>query len=281
MSSNGCGMRLYGRMCENGPICVGIDPHQHLLEQWGLGDDAYSIREFSLRIIDALHDRAAAFKAQSAFFERHGSKGVAVLEEIVDLCKQASIPLIMDVKRGDIGSTMAAYADAYVKGPLSGDSFTVSPYLGVESLDQARIYAEKESKGLFVLALTSNPEGSVVQHAHSADDNSVAKNVVETVYRWNSQSEDEIGPHGLVVGATIGKAAVHLDIDLSTFNGIFLSPGFGAQGGNVQDIKDIFGNGISHVLISSSRGILSAGPNKKSLINVYGAVLTEVEKALP
>ena len=127
------GVRLARLMAERGPVCAGIDPHAGLLQAWGLPDDAAGLREFSLRTVDALADRVAAFKPQSAFYERHGSAGVAALEETLAACRQAGVPAIADVKRGDIGSTMDGYADAYLSGPLAGDAFTVSPYLRLSS----------------------------------------------------------------------------------------------------------------------------------------------------
>ena len=132
----GFGDRLYAAMEEHGPVCVGIDPHASLLAQWGLDDDANGVREFSLRVVEALGGRAAAFKPQAAFFERHGSRGVAVLEEVIAACREVGTLCIVDAKRGDIGSTMAGYAQAYLSddSPLAGDAVTLSPYLGVGSL---------------------------------------------------------------------------------------------------------------------------------------------------
>ncbi len=134
--SLGFGDRLYAAMREHGPVCVGIDPHASLLAQWGLDEDANGVREFSLRVVEALGGRAAAFKPQAAFFERHGSRGVAVLEEVIAACREVGTLCIVDAKRGDIGSTMAGYAEAFLsdQSPLAGDAVTLSPYLGVGSL---------------------------------------------------------------------------------------------------------------------------------------------------
>ncbi len=154
------GQRLRQSMAARGPVCAGIDPHAGLLRQWGLEDSPAGVREFSLRTIDALYDRAAAFKPQSAFYERHGAAGVAALEETLRACRDAEVPVIADVKRGDIGSTMDGYADAYLSGPLKADAFTVSPYLGPGSLEATARRAAELDGGLFVLALTSNPEGA-------------------------------------------------------------------------------------------------------------------------
>ena len=122
----GFGDRLYEAMGAHGPVCVGIDPHAALLARWGLDDDARGLREFSLRVVEALGGRAAALKPQSAFFERHGSQGVAVLEEVVAACRELGTLCVVDAKRGDIGSTMEGYADAYLSdaSPLAGDAVT-------------------------------------------------------------------------------------------------------------------------------------------------------------
>ena len=138
-TSVGFGDRLYTAMRTYGPVCVGIDPHAGLLQEWGLDDDANGVREFSLRVIEALGGRVAAFKPQAAFFERHGSRGVAVLEEVIAACREVGTLCIVDAKRGDIGSTMDGYAQAFLSdsSPLAGDAVTLSPYLGVGSLTPA------------------------------------------------------------------------------------------------------------------------------------------------
>lgn len=276
------GQKLKKLMDERGPVCVGIDPHASLLESWGLPDSAEGVREFGLRTIDALYDRAAAFKPQSAFFERHGSAGVAALEEILQACTQAGVISIADVKRGDIGSTMDGYADAYLRGSLRSDSFTVSPYLGAGSLFPTAKRAAEGGQGLFVLALTSNPEGPELQHV---GDPSVASRVVEAVTRWNREltpveKPDDAGSFGLVVGATIGDAAQRLGIDLSVFPGIFLAPGVGAQGAGGEELRAVFGSGISRVLASASRSVLTGGPGAAGLREGYARTLDTVEGAL-
>ncbi|HHW82818.1 MAG TPA: orotidine-5'-phosphate decarboxylase, partial [Actinomycetales bacterium] len=163
----GFGARLYAAMRERGPLCVGIDPHASLLDAWGLPDTPEGLREFSLTVVDQLGGIVPALKPQSAFFERHGSAGVAVLEEVLAAARDAGVATILDVKRGDIGSTMSGYAEAYLRpgAPLEADSITLSPYLGPGSLDPAVRLAREHGKGVFVLALTSNPEGASVQHA--------------------------------------------------------------------------------------------------------------------
>ena len=161
------GARLRRAMDERGPLCVGIDPHASLLADWGLDDDVAGLERFSRTVVEALADRVAVLKPQSAFFERFGSRGIAVLEKSVEEARAAGALVVMDAKRGDIGSTMAAYAETFLRkdAPLFSDALTVSPYLGYGSLQPAVDLARESGAGLFVLALTSNPEGGEVQHA--------------------------------------------------------------------------------------------------------------------
>ena len=259
------GVRLARRMSDLGAVCTGIDPHSGLLEAWGLEDSATGVREFGLRTVDALWEHTAAFKPQSAFFERHAARGIAALEDVLEHCRQAEVPVILDVKRGDIGSTMDGYADAYFSGPLRSDAITVSPYLGPGSLEKTARRAGANEQGLFVLALTSNPEGREVQHAGGSG-HSVANTVVASVEAWNRQiAPQEVGPFGLVVGATIGDAAKNLDINLEEFSGIFLAPGVGAQGAGAAELRAVFGAALPRVLASASRSILGAGPQMDGL----------------
>jgi orotidine-5'-phosphate decarboxylase len=236
---------------------VGIDPHPGLLAAWGLPDDPAGLERFAMTCVEALAGETAVLKPQSAFFERHGSKGVAVLERVIAESQQAGAIVLLDVKRGDIGSTMAAYADAYLAdgSPLAADAITVSPYLGVGSLEPAFEAAEKSGRGVFVLALTSNPEAPAVQRAVNGG-RSVAQTVVDAAAERNT-GVSPIGGIGLVVGATV----TDLEVDLDALNGPVLAPGFGAQGGTVSDMRTLFGNSLRNVLPSSSREVLKAGPD--------------------
>ncbi len=161
LSGEPFGARLRRAMDERGPLCVGIDPHAALLAEWGLNDDVAGLERFSRTVVEATADRIAVLKPQSAFFERFGSRGVAVLEKTVEEARAAGALVVMDAKRGDIGSTMAAYAESFLRkdAPLFSDALTVSPYLGYGSLKPAVDLARESGAGLFVLALTSNPEG--------------------------------------------------------------------------------------------------------------------------
>ena len=256
------GERLHRAVRERGPLCVGIDPHPGLLARWGLSDDVASLERFAFTVVEALADQVAVVKPQSAFFERFGSPGIQVLESIIRQSRDAGVIVLLDVKRGDIGSTMAAYADAYLDpaSPLRADAITVSPYLGVGSLRPAFDAAAANGAGIFVLALTSNPEGATVQHAVTADGRTVAQAVIDEISQLNGGASP-LGSVGLVVGATIGDTG-H---DLSKVNGPLLAPGLGAQGGTPDQLRTIFGESLHNVLPAYSREVLGAGPDRASL----------------
>lgn len=256
------GSRLRAAIDARGPLCVGIDPHPALLQRWGLDDDVAGLERFAFTTVEALADRVAVLKPQSAFFERFGSRGIAILESIIRQSREAGSLVLLDVKRGDIGSTMAAYASAYLDSdsPLRVDAITVSPFLGVGSLRPAFDAAAASGAGVFVLALTSNPEGPSVQHAVAAGGRTVAQTVIDEISQLNAGAPT-LGSFGLVVGATIGETG-H---DLSKVNGPLLAPGLGAQGGDPAGLRAIFGESLRNVLPSYSREVLAAGPDTGAL----------------
>lgn len=263
------GDRLAAAMDERGPLCVGIDPHPNLLQAWGLEDSAESLRTFTTAVYEGCAPYAAALKPQVALFERHGSAGLAVLEELFARAAEDRVLIVADAKRGDIGSTMKAYADAWLStcSPLGTDSVTLSPYLGFESLRPALDAAAANQRGTFVLALTSNPEGKSVQHVGKTEDTgAVAKQIIAAATAENTaQTWERMGSCGLVVGATVGEALHDLAIDLSAFNGPILSPGYGTQGASAKDLYRVFAGVESQVLVNSSRGVLSSGPQVADL----------------
>ena len=275
------GQRLAAAVAERGPLCVGIDPHAQLLLDWGVGDSLDGLRRFTDAVVDALAGTVAVLKPQIAFYERFGSHGLAVLEDGVAGARAAGALVLLDAKRGDIGSTMAAYAD-YLRPdhPLAVDAMTVSPYLGPDSLAPAVHTATRYGGGLFVLARTSNPDAGTLQHA-SVGGRSVAQAVVDTVRGWNtpvrvpgSQQAADVDAHlretsasgavtgsfGVVVGATLTE----LDVDLTGLGGPVLAPGLGAQGGAVKDLRRLFGAGVT-VVPTVSRDVLGAGPDRAAL----------------
>ena len=213
------------------------------------------LERFALTAVEALAPHVSVVKPQSAFYERFGSRGVAVLERVIAESRAAGALVLLDVKRGDIGSTTQAYADAYLdpSSPLAADAITASPYLGFGSLDPMFETARRHDAGVFVLALTSNKEGPEVQHARVPDGGTVAGLVLDRL-RGLNDGADPLGSFGAVVGATIGDPEERLDI-----NGPLLAPGYGAQGGTVADLRRIFGTAAGAVLPSSSRGAAARG----------------------
>ncbi|HSP60124.1 MAG TPA: orotidine-5'-phosphate decarboxylase [Ornithinimicrobium sp.] len=272
------GARLAAAMGRFGPLCVGIDPHPQLLADWGLPDDVTGLRAFAELVLDAAQGRCAAVKPQSAFFERHGAEGVRVLEEVLAGCRDRGLLSVLDVKRGDIGSTMAAYAQAYLAdgAPLVADSVTLSPYLGYGSLRPAVDLARATGRGVWVLGLTSNPEGASVQQVGSP---TVAARVVEQVGADNAGMAP-FGDVGLVVGATLPEDPSVLGLDLSAARAPVLAPGVGAQGASGQDVARVFAGMTDRVLVPVSRGILVAGPQARALAGTISTWSDRLHEAL-
>ena len=268
MTTTPFGVRLRAAMDAHGPLCVGIDPHRTLVESWGLTYDLAGLERFALTCVEAFAGRAAVVKPQSAFFEVFGSRGVAVLERVLGDLREAGTLTILDAKRGDIGSTMEAYAQAFLsdEGPGRADALTVSPFLGYGSLRPALDLAAASGRGVFVLALTSNPEGPQVQHA-DAGGRSVAASVVAGAAADNADAaaRGELGSVGLVVGATVGDAVSRLGLDLTASAAPLLAPGLGAQGAGPQDLRAVFGDAVHQVLPNVSRSVLAAGPSVQAL----------------
>ncbi|GAA2345418.1 orotidine-5'-phosphate decarboxylase [Saccharopolyspora halophila] len=253
----GFGERLTAKVAERGPLCVGIDPHPSLLHAWDLDETPASLERFAMTVVEALAGEVAVLKPQSAFFECYGSAGVAVLERVLREAQAAGALVLLDVKRGDIGSTMTAYAMAYLDehSPVSVDAITVSPYLGYGSLAPAIGIAEQNARGVFVLARTSNPEGMGLQQAVHGSGDSVAQSIVDSAAETN-QGKSPLGHVGVVAGATIPAG----ELDFSGLNGPILAPGLGAQGATLKDLKAVFGRALPNVLPTTSRDVLRHGP---------------------
>jgi orotidine-5'-phosphate decarboxylase len=270
------GSRLAAVVAQRGPLCVGVDPHPAILDRWSLPADPAGLERCARSLVEALGGEVAVFKPQSAFFEAYGSRGIAVLERTLADITAVGALSILDVKRGDIGSTMDAYAAAYLTdgSPLAADAVTLSPYLGFGSLGGAVDLARAQGRGVYVLALTSNPEGRDLQQARVADGRSVVQVIVDEATQANRG--DQPGPAGLVVGATVGRTGV----DFSRFNGSILAPGLGAQGGTAGDLIEVFGAAVPLVLPSLSREVMIVGPDPTSLRTVARRILGEMEAAL-
>jgi orotidine 5'-phosphate decarboxylase subfamily 2 len=272
------GSRLRVAMDTRGPLCIGVDPHPSLIAAWGLPDDPTGLERFSLTVVEALADRVAVLKPQSAFFERHGSRGIAVLERTIGAAHAAGALVLLDAKRGDIGSTVEAYAQAYLDqaGSFGADAITASPYLGFESLRPLYDAAVQHAGGVFVLAYTSNPEGTTVQRATGTDGRPVGTAILDAVAAEN-EGASPLGSVGAVVGATVAS----VDYDFAKLNGPILAPGLGVQGGTGESIGRLFGAARSNVLPSTSRGILRHGPAGTSLRDAAARALDAPRERLP
>ncbi|GGK39396.1 orotidine-5'-phosphate decarboxylase [Nocardia camponoti] len=255
------GKRLSAAMAQFGPVCVGIDPHAALLRAWGLTEDVDGLEAFAEICVEAFDGRVALVKPQVAFFETYGSGGIAVLERTIEVLRASGTLVVADAKRGDIGSTMDAYANAWLgNGPLGSDAVTVSPYLGFGSLDPALSLARANERGVFVLAATSNPEGAQLQRITASDGRTIAQTMVDEAAARNADA-DGLGSVGVVVGATLTEAP-----DLSALNGPILMPGVGAQGGGADSIRALVpAESLAWVVPSVSREILNAGPSVSAL----------------
>ena len=255
---------LEAAFSSKGQLCVGIDPHEDILYDNGFEVSASGVFEFSMKMLDQLEDTVSIIKPQVSFFERFGAEGFSTLEKVLESAKDRGLLVIADAKRGDIGSTMEAYAQAWLgkSAPFVCDALTVNPYLGVGALAPAASIASERGKALFVLAATSNPEGLSLQ---SSGQVSVAEQVANEVAALNSataSSNSRFGAIGLVIGATVPLAKLGLakiNEDKTALRTTILSPGFGYQGAKLEDAKSIFGDLTGDVLFSISRSALRNG----------------------
>lgn len=266
----GFGTRLEQAIDGHGRLCVGIDPHPYLLGQWGLGDDAAGLREFGLCVVEASAGRAGIVKPQVAFFERHGSAGFAALEEVLRAARAAGLIVIADAKRGDVGSSVEAYGQAWLTpgSPLEADAMTVSAFQGVGSITAPLELAARHGKGLFVLAATSNPEAAAIQSAvigsGARSGLTVAAGIVADVTDWNrGDPSARIAGVGVVLGATVDFAAYGIDTAAADEGPgtPILAPGFGHQGARFDKVDAIYGAAASRTIVAASRSILAAGPS--------------------
>lgn len=253
------GARLADAVSRHGPLCPGIDPHPGLLAAWDLPATPAGLATFCGICVEAFAGFAIV-KPQVAFFEAYGSAGYVVLEHTITDLREAGVLVLADAKRGDIGSTMAAYAAAWAGGSsLSADAVTASPYLGFGSLQPLLDTAVAHGRGVFVLAATSNPEGASVQGA-DAGGQSVAQFIVDAAAAVNHAALPEPGSVGVVVGATVSDPP-----DVSSLGGPVLVPGVGFQGGRPEALAGLGGARPGQLLPAVSREILRAGPDVAAL----------------
>jgi orotidine-5'-phosphate decarboxylase len=265
------GARLGEAFAARGPLCVGIDPHAWLLGEWNLPDTAAGAERFGRVVVEAAAGRAGIVKPQVAFFERFGAAGFTALERVLHDARQAGLVVIADAKRGDVGTSADGYGQAWLApgSPLESDAMTASAYLGVGSLAEVLRLAEEAGKGVFVLAATSNPEAAhlqraVLQHGRHAG-KTVARSVLDSVAEHNAGvGGSGFGSVGVVLGATVDLAAYGIDVQAPPPHPLtpVLAPGFGYQGADVENLANIYGSLAPAVIVSESRSVLSAGPDR-------------------
>jgi orotidine-5'-phosphate decarboxylase len=269
------GARVAKAVGRTGPLCVGIDPSAEILQAWGLSDDAEGLRSFCGICVEALSGVVPVMKPQAAFFERHGSAGLAVLEQLLVDARAADLLVLVDAKRGDIDSTAAAYADAWLGpvSPLAADAVTVHPYLGLAALAPMIEMAGQSGRGVIVVTRSSNPEGRHLQEAITSTGMSVEETLLREIAAWNASESIPSGTVGAVIGATLDPT----DFPLSQLGGVILAPGLGAQGARPQDVAARFGTcPPGSVLASSSRAVLAAGPDVSHLGKVALELVQEL-----
>ncbi len=274
-----------------GPLAFGLDPSAELLTAWGLGDSADGLEQFADIVLEAAVGPVGLVKPQSAFYERHGWRGVRTLDRLIASARSAGLLVILDIKRGDVGSTNDAYAEAYLgKGaPLAADAITVHPYLGLGAMGTFVSRAAESGSCLLVVTRSSNPEGRAVQAAlasgrRSVDhersvghERSVEEDLLLEIGALNARlAPGELGP----VGAVIGPTHMQPQLDLAAAHGLFLAPGVGAQGATPTDVATVFAACPDRVMPSASRSLLAAGPDVSRLRDAIAALAAEFRAVL-
>ncbi|HEY7946966.1 MAG TPA: orotidine-5'-phosphate decarboxylase [Acidimicrobiales bacterium] len=279
--AGGFSARVAAAVARSGPLCAGIDPSAALLEQWGLTDDGQGLLSFGMRCVEAFGGVVPVVKPQVAFFERCGSAGMAALESVMDAARSAGLIVIADAKRADIGSTMEAYASAWLDpaSPLCADAVTAVPYLGLGALQPMFDLAGAHGRGVIVVARSSNPEGRVLQQASTGSGRgpSVEDMVLRGIAALNHGGLHPPGTVGAVVGATLPPSQFRL----AGLGGTILAPGVGAQGATAREVSTLFaGCPRGSVLASASRSVLRAGPVAADLGAAARKALEEMTAAL-
>lgn len=269
-------MRNTGRMAEPfaarfarariryGPLVLGADPHGPVLEAWGLTDTPDGLERFTDIVLAAAKGTVGLLKPQSAFYERHGWQGIRALTRLVESARGDGILVVLDVKRGDVGSTNDAYARAYLGAgaAIEADAVTVHPYLGLAAMGAFIDRAHQAGACLLVVTRSSNPEGRAVQGARASTGGHVDQRILEDIGALNARlAPGEIGP----VGAVIGPQPIDPPLDLAAANALFLAPGVGAQGATPDDVARTFAACPDRVMPAASRSLLAAGPDPRAV----------------
>jgi orotidine-5'-phosphate decarboxylase len=245
--------RVLQIISDRGPLCVGIDPHPELLRSWKVSEGVQGLFEFTERVVEVAAFCGVGFvKPQVAFYERFGSEGYGALAFGIALARANGLFVIADVKRGDVGSTVDAYGEAWLgdTSNLQSDAMTAVAYQGIGSLDSVFERARNANKGVFVVTVASNPEAAVVQGANSGG-RTVAARIADGLRSAG-------GAGGAVIGATARLDQYGMTV--ADLDGVpVLAPGFGAQGARLSDLAVIYGSLTPQVIASVSRSVLEPG----------------------
>lgn len=251
--------RLIEAVRARGPLCVGIDPHAGRIPDLFGGDTPKGLAAWGMAIAETAAGRVAAVKPQAALFERHGPEGMAALQVVAERAGELGLLVIMDAKRGDIGSTAAGYAAAYLasEAPFSCDALTVNPYMGLDTLEPFLAACETNGKGLAVLARTSNPGAADFQGLDQAGEPVWAR-VATALAGKSARLRGESGWSGLmlVAGATGPDEARRMRALAPDC--LFLVPGYGAQGAGAEAAVAGFVKGPAGLeggLVNASRSV--------------------------
>ncbi|MFM8927341.1 MAG: orotidine-5'-phosphate decarboxylase [Rhodoluna sp.] len=246
-------------------LCVGIDPHSELLVEEGLADSVQGLEYFSFKLLEELSSVVSIVKPQVSFFERFGSSGFAVLEKLLLEAQSQKMFTIVDVKRGDIGSTMDAYGLAWLakSAPFVADAITVNPFLGLGTIEQTLSVAIEQGKGIFCLCATSNPEALSIQTSQIGGV-TLSQRIATDVAALNDATrvaKSRFGNLGLVVGATVDQLSLGLAIDQERSENLtpILAPGFGHQGARLKEAGRTFFRNRDSLIASISRSALRDG----------------------
>lgn len=271
--------RFAAARADRGPLVWGLDPSAALLERWGLGDDADGLERFVDVVIGPASEAVGVVKPQLAFFERHGWQGLRALSRLALEARSAGLLVVMDAKRGDIGSTNDAYADAFLgpDAPLAGDALTVTAYLGFGAMAGLVQRAYQSGRCLLVVTRSSNPEGRPLQLARGPSGRSVEAQLLADIGACNAALvPGGIGPVGAVVAPTVGQPR----LGLRDAGALFLAPGVGAQGATLADVAEAFGDCPERVMPSASRSLLSGGPDPGRLRDDASVMAAEARRLL-
>ena len=263
-----------------GPLVWGLDPSEALLEAWGLGDDPDGLDRFADIVLAAANGVVGLVKPQSAFFERHGWRGFRTLSRLIADARGAGLLVVLDVKRGDVGSTNDAYAEAFLGAgaPLEADAVTVHPYLGLAAMESFVSRASQAGSCLLVVTRSSNPEGRAIQSAVDGSGRQIDAGLLREIGKLNrTLAPGQIGP----VGAVVGPVHMEPELDLPSAQALFLAPGVGAQGATPEDVARVFAACPDRVMPSASRSLLLAGPDINPLRDGVAAMAEEFRRLLP